>query len=154
MRDHSIQVTRDYEDSPPVVVLEGEMRQVLANLIGNAIDAMTGCDGPRELVLRARQRYNWQTETAGLAVMVADRGTGMSRATLERIYEPFFSTKGITGTGLGLWVTHEILRKHNAHLKVATRQKSPSGTVFRIFLPLITTLSDDPYETGMPALRS
>ena len=62
----------------------------------------------------------------------------MDGPTLKRIFEPFFSTKGITGTGLGLWISQEILGRHNGHMQVRSRPRNPGhpgGTVFRIFLP-------------------
>lgn len=57
----------------------------------------------------------------------------MDKKTARRIFEPFFSTKDDTGTGLGLWVSLEILEKHHASIRVRTRRSC--GTVFRIFLP-------------------
>jgi len=74
-----------------------------------------------------------------VVLTVADSGSGMSHETLVRIFEPFFSTKGNTGTGLGLWVSLEIVEKHGGTLRVRSRTGSPgrsSGTVFRFFLPL------------------
>ncbi len=152
IRDHSIVVTRDFEGASPVRALDGEIRQVLANMIGNAVDAMTNQAGPRLLVLRARTRRCWRTHVMGVSILIADRGTGMSQATLRRIFEPFFSTKGITGTGLGLWVSQEIISKHNGRVQVRTRETEPSGTVFRLFLPLDGALATTPYEAGIPTL--
>jgi signal transduction histidine kinase len=62
----------------------------------------------------------------------------MDSATRDRIFEPFFSTKGLTGTGLGLWVSQEIAIKYNGRIRLRSRQQSPGGsggTVFRFFLP-------------------
>lgn len=68
--------------------------------------------------------------------MVADQGGGMSRATLTKLFNPFFTTKGITGTGLGLWVSKEIIERHRGAITVRSSQKGgASGTVFRVFLP-------------------
>jgi signal transduction histidine kinase len=68
----------------------------------------------------------------------------MDAATRARIFEPFFSTKGMTGTGLGLWVSQTILEKHGGHVsarsRVRHRPDGPGGTVFRIFLPLQTSV--------------
>ena len=152
MRDHGIVVVRDYDQTPPIMALDGEVRQVLANIIGNAIDSMIGSDGAKTLHLRARPRRIWRTGEPGVVLLVVDRGTGIAASTLRRIYEPFFSTKGITGTGLGLWVSKEIIEKHSGAIQVRTRMEKPSGTVFRVLLPRESTLSDRPYEAGLPIL--
>ncbi|HZD45721.1 MAG TPA: HAMP domain-containing sensor histidine kinase, partial [Acidobacteriaceae bacterium] len=125
-------------DVPPVHAYEGEIRQVLANFIGNAIDAMHR-DGGR-LTLRSSSGRDPGTAAEGVYVTVADTGCGMDAVTRARIFEPFFSTKGMTGTGLGLWVSQTILEKHGGRVFVRSRvrhgPKGPGGTVFRIFLPL------------------
>ena len=64
---------------------------------------------------------------------VADNGSGMSRATLEQAFRPFYTTKGILGTGLGLWISDEIVRRHGGSLRVRSREGH--GTVFAISLP-------------------
>jgi PAS domain S-box-containing protein len=138
LRDHGIEVIRDFVTVPPIVAFDGEIRQVLANLVGNALDAMTGVsnDGRGRLWLRLRLTREWSTLSPRVAILVADTGIGMSRETLRRIYEPFFSTKGITGTGLGLWVSSEIIAKHHGQVRVRSRRETPSGTIFRIVLPI------------------
>lgn len=83
----------------PVVCFEGEVRQVLANLISNAIDA--SAPGGR-LLVRTREGYQWNSGRWGLHVTIADNGHGMSKETLEQIFDAFFTTKGVGGTGLGL----------------------------------------------------
>ena len=138
LRSYSIFIDRQYRDVPPVQAYEGEIRQVLANFIGNAIDAMHR-DGGR-LTLRSSSGRDPATGTEGIYVTVADTGCGMDAATRARIFEPFFSTKGMTGTGLGLWVSQTILEKHGGRVFVRShvrhRPDGPGGTVFRIFLPL------------------
>jgi signal transduction histidine kinase len=119
---------------------EGEIRQVLANFIGNAIDAMHR-DGGR-LMLRSAGGRDPRTGAEGVYVTVADTGSGMDAATRSRIFEPFFSTKGTTGTGLGLWVSQTIIDKHGGRISIRSRVQrpdTPGGTVFRIFLPLQST---------------
>ena len=121
---------------PAVLVHDGEIRQVVANLVGNAIDAL----GEAGLLrLRLAPFTHPRSGVHGVVLTVADNGHGMSSATLARIFEPFFSTKGITGTGLGLWVSLEIVEKHGGSLRVRSRRAQPGrpgGTVFRFFLPL------------------
>ena len=118
----------------PVECFGGDIRQVLSNLIGNAIDAMPM--GGR-LLVRSREAPNWKTGERGIVLTIADTGTGIAPATLKRIFEPFFTTKGIGGTGLGLWVATEIAARHRGALRVRSCQREgSSGTVFDLFLPL------------------
>ena len=152
MRGHGIEVMRELAGAPQIVALDGEIRQVLANVIGNAVDAMANTDGPRRLVLRAHACRCWSGDWPGIAIVVADQGMGMSRATRDRIFEPFFSTKGITGTGLGLWVSGEIIAKHGGLVQVRTSEKAPSGTVFRIVLPLQATAAERFSAQSLPVL--
>jgi signal transduction histidine kinase len=121
----------------PVLCFEGEVRQVVSNLVANALDAMP--QGGR-LLVRSRDTTDWRTGHPGLAITVADTGTGMGRETQARVFEAFFSTKGIGGTGLGLWLSMELVRKHYGSLRVRSQLADPEngiagGTVFRLFLP-------------------
>jgi signal transduction histidine kinase len=134
-RHHRIEVIRQFRANPIIFGHDGEIRQVLANLIGNAIDAVS--DGGR-IIVRTSSARDWEHNRQGLAITVADNGVGMDSATRHRIFEPFFSTKGLTGTGLGLWVSQEIAIKCHGRIRLRSRQQSPSGsggTVFRFFLP-------------------
>ncbi len=131
-----IDVERDYDPAMDLYCFAGEVRQVIANLVGNAIDAMAG--GGR-LILRARRSRGWKDGSQeGVRLTVADTGMGMEKTVRERIFEAFFTTKDVTGTGLGLWVSHEIILKHHGTVHVRSRaaaQGGPSGTVFQIFFP-------------------
>jgi len=114
---------------------DGEIRQVLSNLIGNAIDAMNATRGGR-LLIRSREATDWTTGRKGVVLTVADTGPGMSSHTLSRIFEPFFTTKDTSGTGLGLWISREIVDRHRGILKVRSSQSAHhSGTIFALFLP-------------------
>jgi signal transduction histidine kinase len=118
----------------PFMCFDGEIRQVLSNLIGNAIDAMNPAGG--RLLIRSREATDWTTGRKGVALTVADSGPGMSSYTLSRIFEPFFTTKDTSGTGLGLWISREIVDRHRGVLKVRSSQSAPRcGTVFALFLP-------------------
>ena len=118
----------------PVECYEGEIRQVISNLISNAIDSMQP-DGGR-LYLRSREARDHRTGAQGLAITVADTGSGIPPETLARIFEPFFTTKGFSGTGLGLWISKEIVERHKGTLTVRTSQRpGASGTAFVLFLP-------------------
>jgi signal transduction histidine kinase len=119
----------------PFICLDGEIRQVLSNLVGNAIDAMNATRGGR-LLIRSREATDWTTGRQGVVLTVADTGPGMSSHVLSRIFEPFFTTKDTSGTGLGLWISREIVDRHRGILKVRSSQSAPRcGTVFALFLP-------------------
>jgi signal transduction histidine kinase len=132
----NIRVERDFDEQMDLFCFSGELRQVFANLVGNAIDATAG--GGR-LLVRARRSRNWkQSEREGVRFVVADTGTGMEPMVRERIFEAFFTTKEVTGTGLGLWVSHEIILKHQGLVHVRSRTAlggRNSGTVFELFIP-------------------
>ena len=119
----------------PVTCFDGEIRQVLANLVGNALDAL-GTAGGR-LLLRTRSASHGRTGTKGVVFTVADTGEGMSKETKSRIFDPFFTTKEFSGTGLGLWVSKGLVERHQGSLRVRSSQRPPGkGTVFTLFIPL------------------
>lgn len=135
LKTGQIAVIRRYKEHRPLRCFPNELRQVISNLIGNAIESMIGMDDSR-LCLGVRDSFNARTGETGIRLTVADTGSGMSQATLIRIWEPFFTTKGATGTGLGLWVTQEIIRKHRGSVSVrSSTQPGKHGTVFSIFFP-------------------
>ncbi len=134
LRNSNIAVEVDHRAERPIVCFEGDVRQVLNNLVGNAIDAMN--QGGGRLLVRSHASTHWPTGRKGVVFTVADNGCGISSEDLRRIFEPFFTTKGIGGTGLGLWVSKEVVTRHRGTLAVrSSRNSSHSGTVFRFFLP-------------------
>lgn len=132
----NIQVERKYEREMDLFCFGGELRQVFANLIGNAIDATLS--GGR-LVIRAHRSRNWKNPgESGIRFAFADTGSGMDAEVREHAFEAFFTTKEVTGTGLGLWVSQEIIVKHHGHVHLRSRPAGgdkPSGTVFQVFIP-------------------
>jgi nitrogen fixation/metabolism regulation signal transduction histidine kinase len=131
----SVTVVRRFRGEPEVFGFGGELRQLFANLVGNALDAMPNGGSLRLCVHSGHGRRMDGTWSKGVRITVADTGTGMSEETLRRIFEAFFTTKEVTGTGLGLWVSEEIVRKHLGTVRVKSRQGEKSGTSFMIFLP-------------------
>jgi PAS domain S-box-containing protein len=124
-RDRALQAVRCFE---------GEIRQVLSNLVSNAIDAMHTRGG--RLLLRSRVGTDWTSGRKGLVITVADTGGGMPKTVQSRIFEPFYTTKGVSGTGLGLWVSSEIIHRHRGALRFRSSQtERRRGTAFTIFLP-------------------
>jgi PAS domain S-box-containing protein len=136
MHNLNIVVDRRYDASMDLFCFSGELRQVFANLVGNAVDA-TAAGG--RLVVRARRSRNWKfPEQQGVRFAVADTGTGMTPEVRKRVFEAFFTTKEVTGTGLGLWVSHEIIIKHHGLVHLHSKPAldgQPAGTVFQIFIP-------------------
>ncbi|MEO6966528.1 MAG: ATP-binding protein [Acidobacteriaceae bacterium] len=148
-KQSDLQLVRDYKDSLRLACFGSEIRQVFSNLIGNAFDASKKGG---KIILRTRDSVDWQTGRRGIRVVIADTGAGMDQRTLERIFEPFFTTKGINGTGLGLWVSADILKRHQAFIRVKSRQiERTSGSVFPVFFPLISAAVPIPDEPSAAA---
>jgi signal transduction histidine kinase len=114
--------------------MAGELRQVVVNLVGNALDAMRG-GGTLNIRIDCGREYS-NGSRPGMRLTIADSGVGISPEIKSRLFEPFVSSKGDTGTGLGLWVSSEIIRKHGGTIRFKSSSSPPStGTVFSIFLP-------------------
>lgn len=128
-----ILVEREFRDCPPILAVAGELRQVILNLIGNALDAIGRNGTLRIRITKARERGNGSRP--GVRLTIADTGIGIPVAIRKTIFEPFVTTKGDTGTGLGLWVSSEIVEKHSGKIQVRSNASSPTGTVFSVFLP-------------------
>jgi signal transduction histidine kinase len=112
----------------------GELRQVLSNVLANSLDA---CLEGNSICVRVRAAGDpLDLALRGVRISVADSGRGIHPENLERIFEPFFTTKKDTGTGLGLWVSRELIEKHGGRLRVRSSVTGGrSGTVFMLFLP-------------------
>lgn len=145
-----IEVERRYDPAMDLFCFAGELRQVFANLIGNCIDAAS--HGTR-LVVRAHRSRNWiHPAQPGIRFVVADTGFGMPPEVCERVFEAFFTTKEVTGTGLGLWVSHEIILKHHGLIHLRSRIAQPgkaSGTVFQLFIPDDENLTATPKKAAL-----
>ncbi len=116
-----------------VLCYEGEIRQVLNNLVANALDALP--PGGR-LLLRDREGTDWRTGRRGVFLTVADTGCGMPPHAKAKLFDAFFSTKGVGGTGLGLWISKGIMERHAGKFLLRSSQHPRHhGTVFAIFLP-------------------
>ncbi len=129
-----IHVHKRYRFTGEIRAFPGEMRQVLSNLFANALEAV-GRDGVISLhVVCTRDWLN--PERQGVRVTVGDSGPGIPAEDRRHIFEPFFTTKGEKGTGLGLWVTNGMVRKHGGRIRVrSSTGPDRRGTCFSIFLP-------------------
>ena len=136
LSNSGISVQADYTSESPILCFENDIRQVLNNLIANAIDAMRG--GGR-LLVRAHEVTDWKpgANRRGVRITVADTGHGMSAAVKARVFEPFYTTKDLNGTGLGLWISSGIVQRHQGRLTLrSSLDPRHQGTVFTLFLPL------------------
>jgi PAS domain S-box-containing protein len=106
---------------------EGELRQIIVNLVANAYDAMK--NGGR-LSLRARDATDWRTGSKTVRLTIADTGAGIDKEIASRMFEPFFTTKGIGGTGLGLWITQGLVDNNRGIIQLrSTKSSRKTGTV-------------------------
>ncbi len=133
LKEARVHVNLAADDAPKLMCFPGEIRQVFVNLISNAVDSM-GADG--QLKIRVRPSTDWRTGEQGVRVTIADTGEGMSLETRKHIYQAFFSTKGPQGSGLGLWVTSSIVKKHQGCIHVRSKHATAQGgTVFSLIFP-------------------
>jgi PAS domain S-box-containing protein len=123
-----IGVEKRYAEIGPISGVSGEIRQIVTNLLSNSIDALVGRG---KIYLRIAPFTKAGSRFARLTI--ADTGTGIAPERLPKVFEPFFTTKETVGTGLGLWVTKELVQKHDGAIRV--RSRPGRGTVFCVFLP-------------------
>ncbi len=128
----NIELVRVYERDAAVEVYPGELRQVFTNLISNAIDAMTVASEFQG----GQLRLEVYSEGQMVKMRVADTGPGIPAERLSEIFEPFYTTKGEKGLGIGLWISRKIVEKFGGTIEVtsSTGQDIP-GTCFTVTLP-------------------
>jgi signal transduction histidine kinase len=163
LTSNRVEIARRYRTAPELLAFDGEMRQLFANLIGNATDAMP--NGGRLIVgvrpSRAWNRTAGPGEAPGLRIVVADTGAGMNETIRRHIFDAFFTTKEATGTGLGLWISAEIIAKHRGTVRVRSRASieradtgnghaAPTGTVFMLFFPFEGNVAEAWKERSAP----
>ena len=126
-----ITLERDFATCPPVFGMQGELQQMVSNLISNAADA-AGHNGKVRVVVSPVE----QSGHAAVELKVEDDGPGIVATDLDRIFEPFFTTKKDVGTGLGLWVAKQIAERHDGNIHVRTFSGDGlHGAVFTVILP-------------------
>ncbi len=145
-------VRRRYRTNEAVIVVPGEIQQVLSNILINAIDASRPGGLIHVCVSRAR---DWKQGTQGIRVAIADNGTGIPETYRRRLFQPFFTTKGTNGTGLGLWVSHSIIQKHAGAMRVrSSTREGASGTLVSMFIPRPVPARRRPAENRQDAVAS
>ena len=141
-----ISILRKYDPGLTVPGLPSALRQAIANILSNAIEASKPGDKIAVRVSRSRDWRSWQRE--GARLVIADQGRGIPGDLRKRVFDAFFTTKGTKGSGLGLWLSLGIIHKHGGHAHLRSSVvRGRSGTCFSIFLPA------RPYEGqgGSPA---
>lgn len=130
-----IQIRRRHRPSPVFRCAEGDVRQILNNLVGNAIDAMSKDGGT--LTIRTTPARDRNTGQSGIRILVSDTGHGMPRHTSAHIFEPFYTTKGANGSGLGLWISSTLASRMGGRICVRSRTGGGrhGGTTFSVFIP-------------------
>jgi PAS domain S-box-containing protein len=122
-----------YDQTFEIIAVSGELRQVFSNLLANSLDAI---EQQGVIKLRVSPRTCPKTGEAQVRVTIADNGDGIDAKTLPHIFEPLFTTKEATGSGLGLWVSKQIIEKHGGRICVRSSVDPKfKGTIFSIALP-------------------
>ena len=127
-------IEKQWDDDVEITAVAGELRQVFSNLLANSLDAI-GEEGI--IKLRVSTGTTSNNGHRRVRITIADSGNGISAGSRRHIFEPFFTTKGTLGTGLGLWVSKEIVDKHGGSLRMrSSTHGTHRGTVFSIVLPV------------------
>lgn len=120
---------KEYAEDVETFAVSGELRQIFSNLIANSLDAVPAGG-------KIKVRVSKCVSNLGVRISIADNGGGIPETAIPKIFEPFFTTKGTIGTGLGLWVTRQLVEKHGGRIRVrASTVPERRGTTFSIVLP-------------------
>jgi signal transduction histidine kinase len=128
----NVEIKTDLQPLPDAVIAADQIRQVFSNLVINAKDAMSNGG---KLIVRSRHIPGADDLHGWVRVLIADSGTGIPPEMIHTIFEPFVTTKGEKGTGLGLWIVKGIIQNHAG--KLSLRSRLGHGTVFKIDLPVM-----------------
>jgi len=127
-----ITVEKQFAQLPPTKGSADQFRQLLSNLVVNAQDSMAGVGG--KLVVRTAHIKSSRGAYERISLVVADTGSGIPKEIRTTMFEPFISTKGEKGTGLGLWIVKGIVENHGGRIHV--RSSAGKGTIFKIVFPV------------------
>lgn len=143
LRSLGIAVKTQLDTEVAVLAFPGELRQVFSNLIVNAADALEKSGD--KLSVQVCRSYDWKDHTnRGVRITVSDNGVGIAREKQPRIFEPFYTTKGSKGTGVGLWVSRGIVTKYGGRIRFkSSGRPGHAGTTFVVFLPALTPVEKD-----------
>jgi PAS domain S-box-containing protein len=132
-RNNGIEIRPEIRQDPEIYAVAGEIRQLIANLLSNSIDAVDS--GGLIRIRIGANRLNGR-RPSGIRITIADSGRGIPPSARSKLFEPFFTTKKDVGTGLGLWVCTNIVQRHHGSIRVkSSATPGRSWTVFSVFLP-------------------
>jgi PAS domain S-box-containing protein len=133
IRDKEAVIQTQFDEDVQVIAVAGELRQVFANLLVNSLDAVTD---KGNIALRIRRFTVPEGGQSYVRITIADNGTGISARVQQQVFDALFTTKGAIGTGLGLWVSKQIIDKHGGTIRLRSSTDSlRHGTIFSIVLP-------------------
>ncbi len=143
-----VDIQLEIRHDPEIHAIPGEIRQLLANILNNGIDAVNHGGVIR---IRVSAACQWAVQTSGVRITFIDSGPGISQSNLAKIFEPFFTTKTEVGTGLGLWICKSIVDRHAGNIRVRSHTTpGRSWTAVSAFLPTAPpreNLADDLLRT-------
>jgi PAS domain S-box-containing protein len=130
----TLNIEQRIEPDLTLSAVQGELKQILSNLIANAIDASK--EGGK-IVICARTSHHFPLGERGVRITIADNGVGISDENKRNLFTPFFTTKTAVGTRLGLWITKDLLEKKGGRILFRSGDSERSGTVMTIYLPSV-----------------
>ena len=127
------EMVKDYRASATILGFPGEMRQLLANLLSNCVEA-----GGTRITIRVNSFTGWRDRRKWVRISIADNASGIPPTCRQNIFEPFFTTKGEKGNGLGLWVCRGIVVRHDGSIRFRTSTRlADHGTVMSVMFPAL-----------------
>lgn len=129
-----IKLVKRSECSRLINVQPGEVRQAFGNLVANSLDAMGSSGGT--LIVHCFDSIDWRTGRKGVRIILSDSGEGIPPSAYKQIFDAFYTTKELKGSGIGLWLTAEVINRHDGYIRLRSRTAGAHrGTLFDIFLP-------------------
>jgi PAS domain S-box-containing protein len=144
-RSKGIEIRAEIRRDPEICAVGGEIRQVITNFLSNSIDAV-GSGGLIRIRVDAARLHG--QHSPGIRITVADSGPGIPLSVRSKIFEPFFTTKTDVGTGLGLWVCTNIVKRHHGSIRV--RSSTIPGKSWTVFCVVLPSRQDSPNKLLKP----
>ncbi len=132
--NNQVKLVKRLQSSRFISVQPGEMRQAFGNLVANALDAIGTSGG--KLTMHCFDATEQRFQCKGVRVVLSDSGAGIPKSSCPHIFDAFYTTKELKGSGIGLWLTTEVVAKHKGYIRVRSRTEGRyRGTIFDVFLP-------------------